>query len=132
MYSVHIPPVEHIDREKDRINRIGDRVNHPDLFRDIKEACLNKRAFFFAFEKGFFVLRPRPNSVLVWAAASYSPVNRLAVQSLIEDLVREIGGQCIEFWTVRPGFNRVARSPGYSPRPDIWRGVPVTVWRKTL
>lgn len=132
MYSVQIPPVEHIDLEKDRINRIGERVNDPDLFKNIKEACLNKRAFFFAFEKGFFVLRPRPGAVLVWVAASYSPANRLAVQSIIEDLVREIGGQCIEFWTVRPGFNRVARSLGYSPAPDIWRGVPVTVWRKNL
>lgn len=114
------------------IDRIGIGVNHPDLFADIKKACHEKRAFFFAFEKGFFVLRPRPESVLVWAAASNSPVNRLAIQSQIEDLTREIGGQCIEFWTVRPGFSRVARSLGYSPRPDIWRGVPVTVWRKTL
>lgn len=121
-----------IDHARPHIDRIGIGVNHPDLFTDIKKACLNKQAFFFAFEKGFFVLLPRPESVLVWVGASYSPVNRIAVQSCIEDLVREIGGQCIEFWTVRPGFNRVARTLGYSPRPDIWRGVPVTVWRKTL
>lgn len=114
------------------IERIGIGVNHPRLFADIKKACHKKRAFFFAFDKGFFVLLPRPESVLIWAAASYSPVNRHAVQSQIEGLVREIGGQCIEFWTVRPGFNRVARSLGYSPKPDSWRGIPVTVWRKTL
>jgi hypothetical protein len=123
---------DRIDHAKSHIDRIGIGVNHPDLFTDIKKACQVKQAFFFAFEKGFFVLRPTIGSVLVWVAASYSPVNRLAIQSQIEDLTRQIGGQCIEFWTVRPGFNRVAKALGYLPRPDIWRGVPVTVWRKTL
>ena len=132
MYSVHIPLVEHIDREKDRINRIGDRVNHPDLFSDIKEACLNKRAFFFAFEKGFFVLHPKPGAVLVWVAASYSPVDRWLVQDAIERLCLEVGAHTIEFYTARKGFDRVAKALGYAPCASTWRGVPLTVWRKTL
>jgi len=70
--------------------------------------------------------------VLVWAAFSWAPTDRLAVQASIEKLTREIEVAAIEFWTVRAGFNRVASALGYRSREDRWNGRPITVWRKQL
>jgi hypothetical protein len=70
--------------------------------------------------------------MLVWAAATSAPVNRALASQEIDRLCRETGAAFIEFWTVRTGFNRIAPQFGYQQRPDVWRGVPITVWKKVL
>lgn len=132
MYTYILRPPDAVDAVADTLNAIGDTVGEVDFANTIKEACFHERAFFFGFEKGFFILLPRVDAVLVWAAASFLPVDRAAVQAGIEGLVREINVPCVEFWSVRPGFDRVARALGYSGCEAAWMGTPITVWRKSL
>ncbi len=114
------------------LRAIGARVNDPDLPNTILKACLNKQAFFFACGNARFVLCPRPAAVLVWALWAIGPADHAEVGAAIESLALEIGVTRLEFWTARRGFDRVAARHGYLSRPDVWRGVPVTVWSKSL
>lgn len=112
---------------------IGQDCNRPHLHNDIKNACLNKRAFLFVAPVGFVVLKPRAKdgvkSVLVWVAYSNSGTAISDYSDDIEDLARETGSFYLDFYTVRRGFDRMAPRLGWSRE-----GVEddFTVWRKAL
>ena len=132
MSNVYLCQPDELAHALGPLRAIGNRVNDPDLPNTILKACLNKRAFFFACGNVRFVLCPRPSAVLVWALWAVGPSVHAEVGAAIESLALEIGVPRLEFWTARRGFGRVAARHGYASRPDVWCGVPVTVWSKSL
>lgn len=122
-----------VSNYENELKAIGSKVNDPDLFERIRKACLNRRAFLFEGPEGFTVLRPITGpAVLSWASYTREKADLATYQKEVELLSKEIGAKWIEFWTVRPGFKRVATKLGYTSREDTWKGVPVTVWKKMI
>jgi len=112
---------------------IGLTCNKPYLHRDIKDACLNKRAFLFVAPEGFVVLKPQAKnavrSILVWVAYSMSGTAINDYADKIESLARETGSTHLDFYTVRRGFDKLAPTLGWSK--ERVEG-DFTVWRKAL
>lgn len=118
------------------IDAIGLQVNDPNLFDDVRKACLSEWAFLFMGVDGFAVLKPvirnDAKGVLIWVAYSPGKCDRSACVEFFEEKAREIGGTFVEIWSARRGYFRVLPKLGYSPSPNCWCGTPVTVWTKPL
>lgn len=115
------------------ITRIGDHVNDPGLYDRIEKACLNKQAFLFVSRDGFLILKTLSGRrVLVWAAHSNRPTDRLSYFCEIERLARDVSATMITFWSNRPGFFKIAPQYGYSSTQAAWMGEPISVWAKKL
>lgn len=109
--------VNHSERLKEPITRIGKNANDPDLYHHINEACLNERAFLFLVPDGFFILWPRikkGNAFIEVTVASCYSGN--ATQKHLPHIIRlaKCGkAKYIEFATARRGFNKIAPKQGW-------------------
>lgn len=112
------------------IDAIGVSVNQPNLYFDVKEACLKKRAFLFSSDDGFCILKPNVDGVLVWVARSVHPVDWKYYLAIFDQLACLVNAPSLYFITTRKGFFRVAPQFGFSPSPSVWMDKPVTLWKK--
>ena len=109
---------------KDHIDEIGKKARYPKLFKDVKAACNEKRAFLFTSPKvdGFFVLRPRPANVMqVWVAYCTEKNAVAQYQQVIESLCIEAGATDIEFETSLPTMERFMPRFGWVKAYTVWR-----------
>lgn len=130
---LRLAAAEAIKSKVAEISRIGESVNDPGLYQRIEEACLKKRAFLFVSQDGFLVLLPVAGpGVLIWVAHSHDAVDRPLYSGEIDALAKDIDAKQISFWSNRKGFHRIAPRYGYTSRPDVWMGKPITVWTKNI
>ena len=132
-YLQCVPWLDHRDRLKEPITRIGNIANDPHLYQEIDKACSNEWAFLFLVPDGFFILRPRHienKTFIEITVASCHGGN--ATQRYLHHIIRlaKCGkAQFIEFATARRGFNKVAPSHGWA-HAGVRDGL--TVWRHFL
>ncbi len=117
---------------RQQINEIGNTVNDPDLFENIKEACLEKRAFLFSESTSFAVLSFKHVSLFVWVAGSAMSNGMANYLPTFEQMGRDVGSTYIEFWSIRKGFFKLLPPLGWTHIQSEWNGIPITVWSKTL
>ncbi|WP_157497746.1 hypothetical protein [Gilvimarinus chinensis] len=123
------------ERWREEVERLSHTVNDPDMFDRIKEALLNRRAFFFESEHGIAVLKPCATHALAWVAISSNHCGRIGLESYfseLEFLAQVAGSPALQFWTTRKGFTRICQRRGYQSCASEWRGTPITVWEKPL
>ncbi|MGR3982460.1 hypothetical protein [Pseudoalteromonas sp. 1181_04] len=125
--------LNHRDRLKEPITRIGNIANDPDLYQKINEACSNEWAFLFLAPDGFVVLWPRIANnkayIEVTIASCHGGNAMLRYQPHIIELAKRGTAAFIEFATARKGFNKVAPLNGWQrggARDDL------TIWRNYL
>ena len=109
---------------KKHMDKIGLEAGRPQLFTEVKEACLNKRAFLFMAPgtEGFFVLKPLPEKAIkVWVAYCQQPNAVLNYQPVIINLCKKIGGEAMEFETALPALERFMPRHGWQKAYTVWR-----------
>lgn len=114
------------------IDDIGATVNHHDLFDDVQQACLTRRAFLFGSDDCFVVVHPNPERLLVWVGAAWTGSLPSSYVPDFEHLARDIEVPILETWSVRRGLARILPKQGFTAYANTWHGTPVTVWRKPL
>jgi hypothetical protein len=107
-----------------RIDSIGYQAHLPNLFDQVRVACLDGKAFIFMLPEGdsFVVLRPMSNSIVqIWIA--YSKEGNATEQYLptIKNLCREIGATEIEFETSLESMERLMPKHGWVKKHTVWR-----------
>lgn len=128
-----------IDRWRAEIVSISKSTNEPELFDNVKKACLNRRAFLFVCSDGFAVLEPVVRDsigrgVNIWLAFSRDQNTWGKYLPDVENLTRNIGGSYVELSTARKGYFR--RAPKYGlelvGEPEVVNGATIYTWRKRL
>ena len=109
---------------KKHIEKIGVEAGRLKLFTEIKEACLNKRAFLFMAPgtEGFFVLKPLPEkTVKVWVAYCKEANAVTNYQPTIIELCKRVGAQRLEFDTSLTAMERYMPRHGWEKAYTTWR-----------
>jgi len=129
-YLQCVPWLNHRDRLKEPITRIGNIANDPHLYKKINEACSNEWAFLFLAPDGFVVLWPRIINndayIEVTIASCHGGNAIIRYQPHIIELAKRGNASFIEFLTARKGFNKVAplygwRRAGERKSLKVWR-----------
>jgi hypothetical protein len=126
--KAYLNSAENLAQYEQQIRKIGNRVNDPNLFQRIQEACHKKQAFLFSSQSSFFVLTFKANRVLVWVLHAFERVDLVECFTEIRTLAHEVNAQGMEFWTNRKGFSKTAIPIGFNHYETKWCDKPITVW----
>lgn len=112
-----LQPFSQLVRFKPQIDAIGAECSRPHLLSEIAVALANERAFLFADGDSFCVLRPLIDDgekiVEVWAAYGKRGNEIRAREAQARELAHAVGAKYIQFWTVLPALNALAKRRGY-------------------
>ncbi|MEW5251058.1 hypothetical protein [Microbulbifer discodermiae] len=115
------------------IEAIGTRCGVPDLFTQIRCGVANGRAFLMTDDDSFCVLRPRIEKgdkvIEVWAASGKGGNAIRAHFPQAQQMALAVGAKYLQFWTVLPALNRLARRLGFEPHRTEGD---FTIWRMPL
>lgn len=132
-------PPDALDQWRSEIISISKPINEPELFENVKKACLNRRAFLFVCSDGFAVLEPvvrEPigKGVNIWLAFSRGKDTWGKHLPEVELLARRIGGAYVELSAARKGYFRRAPKYGFelAGEPEVVNGATIYTWRKRL
>lgn len=128
-----LQPFSQLMRFKPQIDAIGERCSRPHLLSEIVVALANERAFLFADGDSFCVLRPLicdgEKVVEVWAAHGKRGNEIRSHEAQARELALKVGAKYIQFWTVLPALNALAKRRGYELYSEYQQ---FTIWRVPL
>lgn len=127
---VKVEWLDHRERLKPLIDEIALKSNNPELYTTTDKACSDERAFLFLSPDSFCVLQPRHQRQTTYLDIVIAHSNCGDAMSIhlpfIVMLAKKGAAEYIRFYTVRKGFERVAKKHGwgkygYHRNLAIWR-----------